>query len=202
MSHRATPHKVTHLQSVVLASSSPQRKALLQQVGIEPVCVAADIDESRVDNESAADYVQRLAVDKCQAVQALHPIATVIGADTTISIANRVLGKAADFHEARETLSLLSGTQHSVLTGVCIANASAQKQLVCETIVEFGPLSDAEIRAYWESGEPQGKAGCYAIQGLGAVFVKAIRGSYSNVVGLPLHEVATLLQGFGIKVIK
>ena len=193
-------HNAAH--PVVLASSSPQRKALLQQIGIDPLCVAADIDESRAPGEPAADYVQRLAAGKCQVVQARHPDAVVIGADTTISAGQHVLGKAADFHEAKEILSLLSGGQHSVLTGVCIAGASAQKQLVCETIVEFGPLSDTEIRAYWQSGEPQGKAGCYAIQGLGAVFVKAIRGSYSNVVGLPLHEVATLLQGFGIKVIK
>jgi len=196
MSHKVAQH------SVVLASSSPQRRVLLQQIGIDPLCVAADIDESLMDNEPAADYVQRLAVGKCQAVQSMHPNATVIAADTTISVANRVLGKAADFHEARKTLSQLSGRQHSVLTGVCVANASAQKQQVCETIVEFGLLNDADIRAYWETGEPRGKAGCYAIQGLGAVFVKAIRGSYSNVVGLPLHEVALLLQGIGIKVLK
>ena len=188
--------------SVVLASSSPQRKALLQQIGIDPACVAADIDETRADDESAVDYVQRLAVEKCQSVQALHPNAIIIGADTTIAVGQHVLGKAADFHEAMETLSLLSGTQHSVFTGVSVANASAQKQLVCETIVEFGPLSSAQIRAYWESGEPQGKAGCYAIQGLGSVFVKAIHGSYSNVVGLPLREVSVLLQDFGIKVLK
>ena len=155
---------------VVLASSSPQRKALLQQIGIDPLCVAADIDESRAAGEPAADYVQRLAAGKCQVVQALHPDAVIIGADTTISAGEHVLGKAADFDEAKEILSLLSGTQHSVLTGVCVASASARKQLVCETLVEFGPLSDGCIRAYWDSGEPQGKAGCYAIQGLGAVF--------------------------------
>lgn len=188
-------------ERVVLASSSPQRKALLQQIGIDPVCVAADIDESRLDGESAADYVQRLAVGKCQTVRSLHPDTVVIGADTTISVGRHILGKATDFHEAKETLSLLSGTQHSVFTGVCIANASAQKQQVCETIVEFCPLSAAQIRSYWESGEPQGKAGCYAIQGLGSVFVKSIHGSYSNVVGLPVHEVSLLLRDFGIKVL-
>ena len=187
--------------SVVLASASPQRKALLQQIGIDPLCVAADIDESHSDGESADDYVKRLAVGKCQSVQLLHPESVIIAADTTISVGRHVLGKAVDFQEAKEILSLLSGTQHSVFTGVCVANSSAQKQLVCETVVEFGPLSAAEIKAYWESGEPQGKAGCYAIQGLGSVFVKSISGSYSNVVGLPLHEVSVLLQHFGIEIL-
>ena len=111
------------------------------------------------------------------------------------------LEKPLIFTRQKETLSLLSGTQHSVFTGVCIANASAQKQQVCETKVEFCPLSAAQIRSYWESGEPQGKAGCYAIQGLGSVFVKSIHGSYSNVVGLPVHEVSLLLRDFGIKVL-
>ncbi len=187
---------------LVLASSSPQRKALLQQIGIEPLCIGADIDESRINDESANDYVQRLAVEKCEAVQLLYPDSVILAADTTISIGQRVLGKAADFQEAKETLSLLSGTQHSVFTGVCIAYASARKQLVCETIVEFGTLSAAEIKAYWETGEPQGKAGCYAIQGLGSIFVKAIRGSYSNVVGLPVREVSILLHHVGINVLK
>lgn len=188
-------------QALVLASSSPQRKALLQQIGIEPVCVAADIDESRCDDESAADYVARLAREKCHAVLASYPEALVIGADTTISKGHQVLGKATDLEQAIDTLTLLSATQHSVLTGVCLANATAEKQLVCETMVEFGPVSADEIRAYWKSGEPQGKAGCYAIQGAGAMFVKSIHGSYSNVVGLPVHEVSTLLKGFGIKLL-
>ena len=194
-------YRARHAQ-LVLASSSPQRKALLQQIGIEPLCIAADIDESRIDDESANEYVQRLAVEKCETVQLLYPGSVVLAADTTISVGRRVLGKAADFQEAKETLSLLSGTQHSVFTGVCVACASARKQLVCETIVEFGPLSAAEIRAYWETGEPQGKAGCYAIQGLGSIFVRAIRGSYSNVVGLPVREVSILLQQVGINVLE
>ena len=194
-------YRARHAQ-LVLASSSPQRKALLQQIGIEPLCIAADIDESRIDDESANEYVQRLAVEKCETVQLLYPGSVVLAADTTISVGRRVLGKAADFQEAKETLSLMSGTQHSVFTGVCVACASARKQLVCETIVEFGPLSAAEIRAYWETGEPQGKAGCYAIQGLGSIFVRAIRGSYSNVVGLPVREVSILLQQVGINVLE
>jgi len=139
---------------LILASSSPQRKALLQQIGFDPHCIAADIDETRKHNESAADY------------------------------------------------ALLSDTQHSVLTGVTVASEGAHKSIVCETKVEFGPLTTDDIRAYWDSGEPQGKAGSYAIQGIGAVFVKGIHGSYSNVVGLPVHEVASLLQHFGMPVLR
>lgn len=188
-------------QTVVLASSSPQRKALLQQIGINPLCVAADIDESWHSHESAAEYVQRLAREKCRVVQTEYPDAVVIAADTTISIADQVLGKAVDIAQALQTLSLLSDTQHSVFTGVSVASSAGQETQVCETLVDFRSLSDGEIRAYWNTGEPQGKAGCYAIQGLGAIFVKAIHGSYSNVVGLPLHKVAVLLKNVGVAVL-
>jgi len=187
---------------LILASSSPQRKALLQQIGFDPHCIAADIDETRKHNESAADYVLRLSLEKCQAIAVLHPEAVVVGSDTTISIGDQVLGKAADLEQAIATLSLLSDTQHSVLTGVTVASEGAHKSIVCETKVEFGPLTTDDIRAYWDSGEPQGKAGSYAIQGIGAVFVKGIHGSYSNVVGLPVHEVASLLQHFGMPVLR
>lgn len=187
---------------LILASSSPQRRALLQQIGLEPVCIAADIDESRLVNESASDYVQRLSVEKCQAVARANPDAIVVGSDTTISIADRVLGKALDLEQAIDTLSLLSDKQHSVFTGVTVASGAGHKSTVCETKVQFGVLTIDDIRAYWQTGEPQGKAGCYAIQGLGAVFVKAISGSYSNVVGLPLREVAMLLEQFGLPVLQ
>jgi len=185
---------------LILASSSPQRRALLQQIGLEPVCIAADIDEARLANESAPDYVRRLSLEKCQVVAKAYPDAVVVGSDTTISIADRVLGKASDLEQAIETLSLLSDTQHSVFTGVAVASGTRHKVTVCETKVQFGVLTIDDIRDYWQTGEPQGKAGCYAIQGLGAVFVKAINGSYSNVVGLPLREVAALLAQFGMSV--
>lgn len=187
------------MRKLILASSSPQRKALLQQIGFNPVCIAADIDETRHVDETAAEYVQRLAFEKCQVVADGNPDSVVVGSDTTISIDDLVLGKAENLDQALETLSRLSATQHSVLTGVTVSAHGEYKSIVCETRVEFGPLTTDEIRAYWNSGEPQGKAGCYAIQGLGAVFVKALHGSYSNVVGLPLHEVAVLLKHFGLQ---
>ena len=186
---------------LILASSSAQRKALLQQIGFNPVCIAADIDETRHAGESAAAYVERLSIEKCQTIAAAHPEAVVVGSDTTISIGDQVLGKAANIDQAIETLSLLAGTQHSVFTGVAVASGGEHKSIVCETKVEFGPLTIEDIRAYWDSGEPQGKAGSYAIQGIGAVFVRAIHGSYSNVVGLPVHEVAALLHHFGMPVL-
>lgn len=188
--------------TLVLASSSLQRKALLQQIGLNPICVAADIDETRRTDEVASEYVQRLATEKClsvlKPVLQQYPDAVVIGADTIISIADHVLGKAENLEQATGTLSLLSGSQHSVFTGVTVAAKAGKESILCETTVDFAELSRQDIQDYWASGEPLGKAGCYAIQGLGAVFVKAIQGSYSNVVGLPLHEVATLLRRFHV----
>jgi len=188
---------VTNVPSVVLASASAQRKALLLQIGIEAHCEPADIDESILTGESAQTYVQRLAREKCQVVAQSYPDAIVIAADTTISIGEKIVAKAENFEQGQEILSLLSGTRHSVLTGVAFFFCGALHELVCETSVNFRPISAEEMVAYWKSGEPQGKAGCYAIQGMGAIFVERIQGSYSNVVGLPLCEVAGQLALFG-----
>ncbi len=189
-------------KTIVLASGSAQRKALLQQIGIDPLCVAADIDETRLSNESAQVYVQRLAVEKCQTILQQYPDAIVIGADTAIAAGDQVFGKAAGVDQALATLSRLSDSQHSVVTGVAVATGAETRDCVCETKVDFKPISGEEILAYWNTGEPQGKAGCYAIQGMGAIFVKSLHGSYTNVVGLPLYEMAELLRYFGLPVLK
>ena len=186
---------------VVLASASLQRKTLLQQIGIEALCVPADIDETPLASETADAYVQRLASEKCAVVARRYPEAIVIAADTTISIEDKVVAKAGNLVQAREILSLLSGKQHRVLTGVAIRSAGDLREVLAITLVDFRPIATAEIEAYWNTGEPQGKAGCYAIQGLGAIFVDKLHGSYSNVVGLPLREVATQLQAFGYPVL-
>lgn len=188
-------------KAIVLASSSAQRKALLQQIGIDPVCVAADIDETRQPDEAVQDYVQRLAHEKCQAVLAQYPDAIVIGADTVISFAGEIYGKAADFDQTQDTLTSLSGESHSVFTGVAIATVENSEDCVCETVVDFKTLSPEQIKAYWNSGEPHGKAGSYAIQGMGAIFVRSLHGSYANVVGLPLHEVSEILKRFDVRVL-
>ena len=199
---RITVPESSVLPSVVLASASPQRKALLLQIGVEALCVPADIDESILDGESAQMYVQRLACEKCQVVAQSYPDAIVIAADTTISIGEKIIAKAESLEQGQEILSLLSGKQHSVLTGVAFFYCGALHQLVCETLVDFRQISADEIVAYWNSGEPQGKAGCYAIQGMGAIFIERIRGSYSNVVGLPLSEVAGQLTLFGYPLLR
>ncbi len=205
------PDNTINPQQLILASSSPQRKALLQQIGLDPLCLPADIDESIKKGETAADYVLRLSQEKSQVIAALHADAVVLGADTTIAIGDQILGKADNLQQAIETLSLLCNTTHSVFTGVTVARgfphsgssreSGNSKSMVCETTVEFGHYTTDDIRAYWKTGEPQGKAGSYAIQGLGAIFVKSIHGSYSNVVGLPLHESAELLKNFGVPVL-
>lgn len=187
-------------KSIVLASASAQRKALLQQMGFDPICVTSDIDETRHANESALAYVQRLAREKCQFVMDQYPDAVVVGADTVISVDRQIIGKAADLDAAIATLTLLSDRQHSVLTGVALDDGAQLRECVCETRVVFRSLTRDEMVAYWNSGEPQGKAGCYAIQGKGAIFVKSLSGSYSNVVGLPVFELAQQLSHFGISV--
>jgi len=190
------PESADAKRAVVLASASVQRKQLLLQIGIDAQCVPADIDESLLVDETAKTYVKRLAGEKCRVIAQRYPDAIVIAADTTISIKDRVLAKAANLQEAQEILSLLSGAQHTVYTGLAVFSAGAQHELVCQTTVKFRDIAPCEIVAYWNGGEPQGKAGCYAIQGRGAIFVDSIQGSYSNVVGLPLRETAALLAHF------
>ncbi len=188
-------------KNIVLASGSLQRKLLLQQIGLEPQCIPADIDETRHSGECAKTYVERLAREKCQLILSRHPEAIVIGADTSIAAGDEVFGKAENVEHAVAMLSTLSGAQHSVVTGVAVATTAELRSCVVETKVNFKVLSQAEILAYWGTGEPQGKAGCYAIQGLGAIFIKSLYGSYTNVVGLPLYEMAELLRHFGAPVL-
>ncbi|HEX5842417.1 MAG TPA: Maf family protein, partial [Pseudomonas sp.] len=146
-------------------------------------------------------YVERLARAKAQAGLAAladKPEAVVLGADTAVVLAGRILGKPADQAEARATLAALSGRSHQVLTAVALASATRVAARVVSSQVSFRPLTGAEIDAYWASGEPRDKAGSYAIQGLAAVFVSQLQGSYSAVVGLPLCETAELLAEFAI----
>ena len=190
----------TIAKRIVLASASAQRKALLQQMGLDPICIPADIDETRRADECARTYVQRLAREKCQSVTGRNTDAVVLGADTVISVDGQIIGKAANVDEAIATLTLLSDRQHSVFTGVALGDGTQLRECVCETRVVFRALTRDEMLAYWHGGEPQGKAGCYAIQGKGAIFVKSLSGSYSNVVGLPVYEVAQQLSHFGVSV--
>ncbi len=180
---------------IVLASGSPRRRELLAQVGVDFAVQVFEIDESVLPNESPVAYVERLAQQKAQATVPHLPAQTiVIAADTTVTIDGNILGKPVDAEDAYRMWRLLSGRTHQVMTGVAVACGDQLRYTHVVTQVEMLALTEQQMQAYWQTGEPLGKAGGYAIQGLGAAFIPAIRGSYSNVVGLPLVETLDLLQ--------
>lgn len=179
---------------LVLASASPRRLALLAQIGVTPdEVIAANIDETPLKKETPRALALRLARAKAEAVEAGD--ARVLAADTVVAVGLRVLPKTETEAEARACLALLSGRGHRVYTGVALKTANAARFRLVETRVTFKALSPSEIDAYIASGEWKGKAGGYAAQGLAARYIAKIVGSYSNIVGLPLHETANLLEG-------
>ncbi|WP_349615997.1 Maf family protein [Azotobacter salinestris] len=187
--------------TLYLASGSPRRRELLMQIGVPFVPLAVAIDETPAPDETPAAYVERLARDKAAAGLASlagDRQAVVLGADTTVVLDGRILGKPRDRAEALAMLQALGGRGHEVLTAVALASAACCEARVVRSRVAFRPLAAAEVEAYWATGEPRDKAGGYAIQGLAAVFVSHLEGSYSAVVGLPLCETAQLLAEFGI----
>jgi septum formation protein len=183
-----------------LASASPRRRQLLDLIGVPHVVTPADIDESPRSGEAADDYVCRLAREKSEAVWSRQKDLPVLAADTTVVIDETILGKPESEADAARMLKLLSGREHFVYTGVALQSPRGMRVGLSKSSVTFSLLTDAQIHAYWASGEPQGKAGAYAIQGFGAVFVANLAGSYSGVMGLPLHETATLLRNAGVPV--
>ncbi len=189
------------MAELFLASASPRRRELLAQIAVPCVTQIASIDENPLPAEPAAAYVERLAREKARAgLLALggRDDAVVLGADTAVVLDGRILGKPADLNESRAMLQALSGRSHQVLTAVALVGDGREAARVVSSEVSFRPISEAEIEAYWASGEPCDKAGSYGIQGLAAVFVSQLQGSYSAVVGLPLCETAELLGEFGI----
>ncbi|MDX1298513.1 MAG: Maf family protein [Pseudomonas sp.] len=189
------------MATLYLASGSPRRRELLAQIAVPFLTQIAPVDENTLPDELPVAYVERLARAKGQAgLAALADTrdAVVLGADTAVVLDGRILGKPVDRDEALATLGALSGRSHEVLTAVALVSAERVVSRVVTSQVTFRPLSRAEIEAYWASGEPQDKAGCYGIQGLAAVFVSQLQGSYSAVVGLPLCETAALLAEFAI----
>jgi septum formation protein len=185
-----------------LASASPRRRELLWQIGVPHLVQPADLDERCAPQESPADYVARLALAKAKAVhaarQGITPALPALGADTTVSIDGLILGKPADLAQLRDMLGRLSGREHEVWSAVALVGAGEPLWRLSCTRVRFRPLHSAEIERYWQSGEPCDKAGGSAIQGLGAVFVERIEGSFSGVVGLPLAETAAMLVAAGV----
>lgn len=189
------------MTTLYLASGSPRRRELLTQIGVPFSTLLVPVDENSLPEEPPRVYVERLARAKAQAgLAALADPgdAVVLGADTAVILDGRILGKPQDRDEAVETLSALSGREHLVLTAVALASSTRVAARVVGTRVRFRVLTRAEIEAYWATGEPRDKAGSYAIQGLAAVFVSQLQGSYSAVVGLPLGETAELLAEFAI----
>jgi septum formation protein len=179
---------------VVLASRSPRRIELISQLGVTAEVVPADIDETPLPGEEPVAYVKRLASSKARAVQErLGTDAFVLGADTTVDLDGVIFGQPDDESEARRMLKALSARTHRVHTGVAVLAPGRSESLVVTSLVTFEPVTDALLDWYIGTGEWQGKAGSYAIQGLGGTLVASTRGSMSNIIGLPLQETARLL---------
>jgi septum formation protein len=190
-----------------LASNSPRRRALLDQIGVPYAVIALELDEAPLPGERAEDYVVRVALDKARAGLGLilgewdsvgaPPPLPILAADTAVAVDGRILGKPGDADEATAMLRLLSGRSHQVMSGVALIGAQERTALSVSE-VRFRAITPSEGRAYWDTGEPGDKAGGYAIQGLGALFAAGLSGSYSGVMGLPLYETAQLLAAEGI----
>lgn len=185
-----------------LASASTRRRQLLEQLGLRFEVMAADVDETPLPGEAPADYVLRLARAKAEA--AAHrlgsPTVPVLAADTAVVLEAAILGKPRDREEGLAMLARLSGRRHQVLSAVALWRAGRLDTALSRSEVGFRGISAEEARSYWETGEPADKAGGYAIQGLGAVFVEHLEGSFSGVMGLPLFETVELLQKAGVRV--
>ena len=186
---------------LILASASPRRLDLLRQIGLEPDAIdAAELDETPQAHETPRQLALRLARAKAAHVAARQPDAFILAADTVVAVGRRVLPKAADDAEVRACLTLLSGRAHRVLTGIAVAAPGGRTATrLVESKVHFKRLSAADVDAYLACGEGVGKAGGYAIQGRAGALVISLQGSYSGVVGLPLHETANLLGGLGYR---
>ncbi len=187
-----------------LASKSPRRQQLLKQVGVTFYKLCLDYQEKVVPGDSAEATVCRLAEEKAEAGwkhkhrQLNLP---VLGADTLVKHSGRMLGKPENLSQAKEILRLLSGSKHEVVSAICMIQDDKKVSMLSSSTVFFREISGLEIEHYWASGEPADKAGAYAIQGIGAVFIKRIEGSYSGVMGLPIYETGQLLKKFNIEIL-
>jgi septum formation protein len=184
---------------LVLASASPRRLQLLERIGVVPdAVVPADIDESVPKGELPRDHALRLAREKAQAIAAREPDSLVLAADTVVAVGRRILPKVEDEETLRACMKLLSGRRHRVMTGIALAvPGTGVRERLVETMIAMKRLSPQEIDFYAAHGEWRGKAGGYALQGYGEVYVRDIAGSYSNVVGLPLGETRNMLKAAG-----
>jgi septum formation protein len=187
---------------IYLASASPRRRELLRQLGVEFEAMPSNILEVRQAEESPADYVLRVARDKARFVAELLkerglPVLPVLGADTEVVLDGEILGKPQDRVHGMVLLRRLAGRTHEVLSAVCVVDSDNEHTALSTSRVTFSRLTEAEIAQYWNTGEPADKAGAYAIQGKAAAFIERLEGSYSGVMGLPLHELAGILKKIG-----
>ena len=185
-------------RSILLASSSPRRVGLLQQIGLMFETMSPDVDESLAAGEMPMAYVERLSKSKAAAGLTHRPSYVVIAADTVVTLGDEVIGKPMDRADGIEMLMRLSGTTHRVLTGVTVASAADSRTQVVASDVSFRAVSEDEAYAYWQTQEPADKAGGYGLQGIGSIFVEKIHGSPSAVIGLPMLETELMLKHFGI----
>jgi septum formation protein len=192
------------MANLLLASASPRRKELLDQIGVNYIACAMDIDESVLSNESATDYVKRLALEKAKQGLAYGKGLPVLAADTSVVVDGNILGKPQSSDDAISMLTMLSGRKHQVITGVALMyNTGSNQQIESASIVTdvyFLELTQQQIKLYVATQEPMDKAGGYGIQGKAAVFVRRIEGSYSNVVGLPLEQIGMMFHRFNIPI--
>jgi septum formation protein len=187
---------------IYLASASPRRQQLLEQLGLRFEVVPAEVDESRRPGEPPRDYVLRLARHKAETAAArIAAPAPVLAADTAVVLDEVIFGKPRDRAEALAILARLSGRRHQVLSAVALWQPTGISTALSVSHVSFGPISPQQAEVYWETGEPRDKAGAYGIQGRGALFVQQLEGSYSGVMGLPLYETAALLREAGVHVL-
>lgn len=188
---------------IILASASPRRRELMENLGLSFQVHSADVDESIQPGSAPEEAVRRLALKKAHEVAHQYTEGLVIGSDTIVVLDDVIWGKPTDDEDALQMLMALQGKTHAVYSGVAVVDAATGKNISGseKTLVSFRTIDEAEIRRYIATGEPAGKAGAYAIQGLGAVFVKEIQGDYFNVVGLPLFQLSSMLKTFGLYVI-
>jgi septum formation protein len=180
--------------TLILASSSPRRRDLLTQAGLRFDVLPADIDETRHPNESPTAYVQRLALEKAQAIHTLHPKSTVLGADTTVVAHQQILNKPTDLADAERMLRSLSNSVHQVHTGIAVVTPTTQRTHIETTSVFLSPIPEAELSHYLATGDSLDKAGAYGIQGYAARWVTRIEGDFFNVMGLPIAATIRLLR--------
>jgi septum formation protein len=187
--------------SIYLASASPRRRQLLAQIGVQFELLPAPVDETPHADETPADFVCRMALDKAVCGQGNlrgRRRRPVLGADTVVVVENQIFGKPRDSVHALSMLRQMSAARHQVLSAVALVQEERSETRLQRSSVTFRPLAEEEMQRYWDSGEPADKAGAYAIQGFGAIFVRELEGSYSGVMGLPLYETWELLRRFDV----